>query len=524
MMNEQEAATPTIDLVSLIEQHAPVHLVHKASTDGGEYWSACPWCNGTDRFHVWPHSSSLPHYWCRSCGMRGDAIQFIRDYLDMSYFEACEELDIEPGESYHGTASPFPDSDAVPCAVWSQAAEDFIHAAEKMLWNTEYGVKYLEYLHSRGLKDEIIREKRIGCVPLAKNGRWIETPFVRWGLTEEMVSAEQWAKGCVLIPDGLMFPYFIDGKIWKIGMKRPFVTDGTMSRGQILGSKECLYNESEISQNKPVIITEAYLDAISIEQEAGDLVTAVSTDGVKSSRGARCQAKIQYSPFSLQSFDNDEPGHQGAYWWETSIANCVRWTPVYGKDANETLTSGHSLRAWVQEGLAHIDVIKGALTPGPAPIVVVEAVQEEDPEDPDAFCAICKQEVECFTDKGTPCCAKHFVGQQIIEIAMASYVVPSPQPVPEEHHTPLQRFARDVAQTPDPLEQFAMVVDHVAGMIGPCTIHRDPPGYTLKEHTRNLEKARDKAALDKQLAAIAKRRAYDYNRMSQIGSTSDFID
>ncbi len=51
-----------IDLISLIEQRAPVRLIRKASTDGGEYWGNCPWCGGSDRFHAWPHSSSRPHY------------------------------------------------------------------------------------------------------------------------------------------------------------------------------------------------------------------------------------------------------------------------------------------------------------------------------------------------------------------------------------------------------------------------------------------------------------------------------
>ncbi|MDL2268297.1 zinc-binding protein, partial [Desulfovibrio sp. OttesenSCG-928-G15] len=63
---------------------------------GGEWAGPCPNCGGEDRFVVWPeHPSGAVggKYLCRGCSAEGgDGIQFLRDFLGMSYPEACKEL------------------------------------------------------------------------------------------------------------------------------------------------------------------------------------------------------------------------------------------------------------------------------------------------------------------------------------------------------------------------------------------------------------------------------------------------
>lgn len=81
-----------IDLVALIERYTSVRLARVANhfKDHDEFAGPCPWCGGTDRFHVWPHSER-PHYNCvRGCRRNGDAIQLLIDYCDMTFVEACE--------------------------------------------------------------------------------------------------------------------------------------------------------------------------------------------------------------------------------------------------------------------------------------------------------------------------------------------------------------------------------------------------------------------------------------------------
>lgn len=483
----------TIDIISLIEQRAPTRLVYKASTDGGEYWGNCPWCGGTDRFHAWPHAAK-PHYWCRHCERKGDAIQFLIEWEGRSFREACEELGIDGStNTYKGTDSPL-SLPIAPCDKWMEAANDFIYAAHKYLFSLG-GKAYREYLLGRGITLEMIDKHNIGCVPL-REGRWIETPFERWGLTPEMLTPAQLAKGCIRVPDGLLFPYYVEGKPWKLSMKRPFAGENEMKRGQIIGSKECLLNESLISQDKPVIMTEAYLDALSIEQVAGDLVTAVSTDGTSNSRSLRIQAKLGYAPFVLQAFDNDDAGMQGALWWQQHIKECIYCPIPHGKDPNEMLVNrgGEEVRAWISAEVERIQTfLDNAGRSTPAPTIVIES----EPEEPIDTCILCPAVVHSYTPQGNPCCEKHYEGQCIIEQA-------------------LQEYAESVAikvPSVDPLTAFTSVINRIQSLFGACEIHYDPPDYTLKDHVAFLNDKHRREEIVKEATMRQKKRDYDYNKL-----------
>src|ERR1700758_4877384 len=60
-----------------------------SSTGGGEYHSTCPSCGGKDRFILWPAKG---YYWCRQCNLKGDLIQFCRDFQRLSFRAACARV------------------------------------------------------------------------------------------------------------------------------------------------------------------------------------------------------------------------------------------------------------------------------------------------------------------------------------------------------------------------------------------------------------------------------------------------
>ncbi len=64
-----------------------------ANTNGGEYHSPCPRCGGRDRFIIW---NAIDRYLCRQCEAKGDAIQFCRDFLNMSFKQACDRIGAYP--------------------------------------------------------------------------------------------------------------------------------------------------------------------------------------------------------------------------------------------------------------------------------------------------------------------------------------------------------------------------------------------------------------------------------------------
>lgn len=494
------ADTITVDLLSLIEQHAGISLPYAATTDGGEYTGPCPFCKtGKDRFHVWPHASEKypkPHYWCRECKARGDAIQFLKDYEGMSYSDACNELGIDPGQGlYQGTPIPLLAGPA-PCKEWQATAEEFVHSAQKALF-ANAGQHYFAYLMERGITTAMIQEKQIGYVPLGSDGRWREYPFERWGLTEDMLNEKDRKKGCVRVPDGLFFPHRgPDGKIWKLSMYRPLATVlPEFRRGQILGSKDCLLNEHLMAQFKdtPIAMTESFLDAISIEQVAGDLVIATSTDGTDRSRSLRCQAQLGYAPFVLQAFDNDAAGKEAAGWWTRTLDRCVRWMPanfVDTKDCNEMLQhNADDLRQWVMNGLS----FASRNPPHPAgwqTPVEIATQQDDDSSELPGQCAICKAEVGSYTSQGTPCCSQHYQSQQKIEEAIAAEKQAT-QSSTQQYQEVLSSNQQDV----DSIEHLAIMTSMIVDIVGPCEIYRDPSGYTIADRVKELRQQAQEAYL-----------------------------
>ena len=69
----QIAQARAISLLRLVEPDTT--LVRIASTRGGEYAGPCPFCGGTDRFHVQPVTGK---WFCRTCTPRGgDTIDYV---------------------------------------------------------------------------------------------------------------------------------------------------------------------------------------------------------------------------------------------------------------------------------------------------------------------------------------------------------------------------------------------------------------------------------------------------------------
>jgi len=368
---------PTIDLVSLIEQRSGIRLVRRATTGGGEYWGACPFCGtGDNRFHVWPHAGR-PHYWCRVCDAKGDGVDFLRQYCHLSFVDACQELGLDPGDLSGATVTP-PDiaeltaKDAPPCKKWQDFGKLIVERAERYLWHSKSseGQRWLAYLRGRGLSDETIKYAHLGCIPRQKDGSWWAFSFADWGLDLDQLTEEQRRKGGVRIPDGIVIPWFEGDRLWKIAIKRPH--DPDFSYGQVPGSGKGLYNVDAIRPDHPAMLVEGEFDCLSVMQEAGDLIACVATGGAGGARVARWLGDLSLASFVLQSFDDDAAGDAGSEYWmgvwyaepdtgpvlyrPGALSNCVtRWSPALWKDPNELLQSQPNgvctLREWVQYGI-----------------------------------------------------------------------------------------------------------------------------------------------------------------------------
>jgi CHC2 zinc finger/DNA primase catalytic core, N-terminal domain len=362
------ADTSMVDLADLIEQRSGIRL-GKAYGNGEKRTrkGPCPFCKqGTDRFAVFVNG--IPqHYHCgihgsSGCGAHGDAVTFLREYEGLNYFEACEELDIDPGSEYVHRESSALDStrEKPPCKDWQKQAGALIHTAQKLL-RSKSGAHALEYLHSRGFTDETIEKAKLGYIPLNAEGRWFLSTFEEWGLKKEDYPDEEKASGYkdgVWLYEGILIPRYEGETIWKLTVRRlTGWKEGDPKYPDILGSGEGLFNVDAIQPGKPVVLCEGPLDALTGIQQCSDLAAFVATGSVVRGRTVRWESQLWLVSPVLITYDDDAPdkhgkraGDEGADHWLKALPDASRWLP-WAHDVNDMLTSGVDLRAWLKLGL-----------------------------------------------------------------------------------------------------------------------------------------------------------------------------
>lgn len=416
-----------IDILSLIQQYAPINLVGKPVRNyknGIEHHSNCPWCGnnevlnrwggkGDDRFIIW---SDAGRYYCRVCKRSGDMIQFLRDFESMTYQHACKELDIDPryaSEELHFELPLFMTRNEQPPTKWMESAELFVWRAQRYLW-TPGGKRCLDYLHSRGLNDDTLKRARIGFCP-----DWFSAPLSDWGLSSGMTVDEQEIK----IPLGIIIPWFVDGKVWKISVRRP---DKTYF--QCLGSSDCLYNLDTLQPGQPVFLFESEFDALSAQQEAGDLAAMIATGGSAKGQTSPLRTKLKQASHLLIGFDNDQAGEEGSKFW-LKMPNALRWTP-WVHDCNELLQQQAILvRMWVECGLrtatTQIELPpeppaepeKKKYVPPPSYLQLHPWVKTGDRGLP-IQCSQCRKPATRWTTGATPFCAGCYDNQKQLSLAL----------------------------------------------------------------------------------------------------------
>jgi DNA primase len=326
----------TMTLLNLISCETTLRKV--VSIGGDEYAGPCPWCGGDDRFHVWPDADP-PHYWCRRCERWGTAIQYLRDREGLTFCQACERLgELLPEKSgLRSTLKP-PPLAMPPSHAWQIRARDFIEGCEHTLW-TPAGAQTRAYLYRRGLMDETIQAAGLGYHAAEQ---W-ESPEY-WGLSGDHKK--------IHLLRGIVFPWLVGSEVWKVTFRRDGKNILKEERYRpIAGGGKPLYQINALRPNAPVMLVEGELDALSVRQEAGDLLAVVATGSTAGGRLERWIGRLALCSTMHVAFDADAAGDEAAAWWcKTLGSRARRWRPYWG-DANAMLQGGVDLRTWVREGL-----------------------------------------------------------------------------------------------------------------------------------------------------------------------------
>lgn len=328
---------------------------------GASYSSPCPGCGGNNRFIIWPNN----RYWCRRCEKGGDSIQFCRDFLGMSYADACKKL--------HVDMKPFPSQVNLkvlpnfkiankPPRLWQEKAFSFVKWCHQLLLS--YPEK-LSKLFERGLNHETIIKSSLGlCLDPTKI---MPSGFFReksaWGLSEESKDGQKAKK--LWLPYGLVIPYFgSDELILKLKIRRLdwFENDklpkyveitGSMQQPSWFGSQDRL----------PVVIVEAEFDALLVRQEAGDLCCALALGGAKKKPDFETNQRLHRSPLLLYALDFDDAGKEQFLFWRKTYPHLRAWPTPTEKSPGDAFKKGANIRQWIIDGISQYEnIIKGNLS------------------------------------------------------------------------------------------------------------------------------------------------------------------
>jgi len=339
-----------MNALDLVCRH--VKMRKASNTHGGEWQGPCPWCGGTDRFHVWPErNAGQGGYWCRSCGKGGDAIQFLRDHDGMTFKEACEFLNIKIEDKARTQPEPaqrefHPRDPQTPADLWREKAEKFVTWAQEQLRANK---DVIVWLSARGISTAAAGKYRLGWNP-GEDGKDIYRYRGAWGLPE--IKNENGRPKALWLPIGLVIPQITDGVVQRIRIRRPegdpryYVLPGSSSATMILEPDRSAF-----------VVVESELDAIACAS-AGTLAGAVATGSLEGKPDAAAYAVLKNAKQILNALDfGDQGGGKEAAkraikWWADNFPNTsIRWPVPAGKDPGEAVQTGIDLELWIRKGL-----------------------------------------------------------------------------------------------------------------------------------------------------------------------------
>lgn len=256
----------------------------------------CPMCGGKDRFYI--KYDRTPQQWtCRHCqnNRMHTALDFVRCVYGIDIKDSAERLAQMLGVSETETLKQVkqvkqiemkPTKPEPPTQEWQELVKPIVDRAQSFLWSNG-GMFALEYLlNVRKLTQKTIRTYKLGYNP---------NDFVM-----------EISTGDVYFHAGIFFPNYIDKDLYRVKIrldnpdtvKYKFVSNG--------GKAVSLYGANFTQISDHVIYCEGEMDAMTINQCAGDICKAVTFGSNAYIGGAeQWQQYYRIPEHTVICFDND---------------------------------------------------------------------------------------------------------------------------------------------------------------------------------------------------------------------------
>lgn len=330
-----------------------LNLRKTSNCKGGEYHSNCPACeDGIDRFVIWPQ---LNRYWCRRCKINGDGIQFCRDFLGMTFNEACTKVSnfFKPNIKKEGHQEFLNRFNVAlePPKLWQEKAYAFVQWSQNLLQQSS---DMLQTLYLRGLKENTIKQYRLGFCenPVPGSSKDFFRNREEWGLSSECKPNGKPKQ--LWLASGLVIPTMsIGGSVYKLKVRRHqwHKEDPLPKYVEISGSMQCpsVFGET---QSKVAVVVESEFDALLILQNATDLCFCIALGGVTKKPDLHTDHLLKQAKLILWCLDNDEAGRNVAFWWRSTYQNLRFWPAPVGKSPGDAFKDHKlNLRNWILNGI-----------------------------------------------------------------------------------------------------------------------------------------------------------------------------
>lgn len=310
-----EEIRSSINIVDVISQH--VHL----SKAGTNYLGLCPFHGEkTPSFNV---NAQKQFYHCFGCGKSGDIFKFLEDYKQIPFREAVKEVADMAGIVLEIDTRPAQDNP-------NQALFDLHNQAARIyhtvLTATEEGAKAREYLHNRGISDEIIEKFNIG-LSLSDND------FLYQSVKQKFEESVLTNSGLITFAENRIFDSFrgrimfplndkngqviaFSGRIWRSEdlSNKTLAKYKNSTTTSIFNKSEALYNLDRASQSikktREVYLMEGFMDVIAAYENG--VSNAVASMGTALTEGHIRKLRSVTKKFILV-YDGDKAGQNAIY-------------------------------------------------------------------------------------------------------------------------------------------------------------------------------------------------------------------
>lgn len=295
-MVDKEQIAEIKNSVNIVEIIGEVVSLSKA---GRNYIGLCPFHGEkTPSFNV---VEDKQFYHCFGCGRSGDVFKFIEEYRGVTFMDAVQIVSEKAGIAIPNQARPYQPTLVNPNQDLYDIHQEASKFYQAILMTTKMGEEARNYLHERGLTDEVIRHFQLGLAPAEGN-------YLYRNLSEKFSEKVITDSGLFTISDAgtvfdafqerIMFPLTDDtgrviafsGRLWKEAMDGSHQAKYKNSRSTRLFNKSFeLYHldqaKTSAKKFREMYVMEGFMDVIAayragIENVVASMGTALTPEHV----------------------------------------------------------------------------------------------------------------------------------------------------------------------------------------------------------------------------------------------------